>query len=450
MTNIYNSLKSVFQNLAKENKNNSSFIPTLLVLVTIPLSFAINNVALGILIAVSLFTFRKKNFSLQTELIVPILLYFLMVFSCFWSVDIKSSLVALSKEIPLLLIPLCFLIFKTFFIEQKQKLVAFFSYSMLLYALYYVVRALIRYFISKDTRVFFYHGEDNEDYGLVPKLLNAIHVSVFVAVAFFHFFTKEIKTKADTFISILLFGFVMLLSSKNIVLVIFLLVLIYLFFFSKTAHKMRLRNLLIFIAIVGLIFSFGRIKQRFETEFQANTNKSISTNVIEGIPAVVHNVSVKEAWTNKMFTPNDYFNGTAFRVYQFRIFTELIKENNIFFIGLGLDASYPKIEEKAKYYNLYLGKNGEDGYQNKNFHNQYVQNFADLGVFGFLLIVVMLFINFKNAIKSKEFVHFAFSILMISLFLTESFLWRQRGVVFFTMMYCLFNSVNTTNSSKQE
>ena len=117
---------------------------------------------------------------------------------------------------------------------------------------------------------------------------------------------------------------------------------------------MRLRNLLIFIAIVGLIFSFGRIKQRFEIEFQANTNKSISTNVIEGIPAVVHNVSVKEAWTNKMFTPNDYFNGTAFRVYQFRIFTELIKENNIFFIGLGLDASYPKIEEKAKYYNLYL------------------------------------------------------------------------------------------------
>ncbi|MFZ4671869.1 MAG: O-antigen ligase family protein [Flavobacterium sp.] len=450
MVNIYNSLKSVFQNLVKENKNNSSFIPTLLVLVTIPLSFAINNVALGILIAVSLFTFKNKNFSLQTELIVPILLYFLMVFSCFWSVDIKSSLVALSKEIPLLLIPICFLIFKTFFIEQKQKLVAFFSYSMLLYALYYVVRALIRYFISKDTRVFFYHGEDNEDYGLVPKLLNAIHVSVFVAVAFFHFFTKEIKTKADTFISILLFGFVMLLSSKNIVLVIFLLVLIYLFFFSKTAHKMRLRNLLIFIAIAGLIFSFGRIKQRFEIEFQANTNKSISTNVIEGIPAVVHNVSVKEAWTNKMFTPNDYFNGTAFRVYQFRIFTELIKENNIFFIGLGLDASYPKIEEKAKYYNLYLGKNGEDGYQNKNFHNQYVQNFADLGVFGFLLIVLMLFINLKNAYKSKDFVHFAFSILMISLFLTESFLWRQRGVVFFTMMYCLFNSGNTTIRSKQE
>jgi len=373
-----------------------------------------------------------------------------MAFSCLWSIDVKSSLAALSKEIPLLLIPISFLIFKAFSTEQKQKLIAFFSYSMVGYALYYLAKAIVRYSLTKDTRAFFYHGEDNDDYGLVPKLLNAIHVSVFVALAFFHFFTKEIKTKTDTFISILLFGFVLLLSSKNVVLVVLLLVLIYLFFFSKTAHKMRLRNLIIFIAIVGLIFSFGRIKHRFELEFQANTNKSISANVIEGIPAGVHNVSIKEAWTNKMFTPNDYFNGTAFRVYQFRIFTELVNENNIFFKGLGLNASYPKIEEKAKYYNLYLGKNGEDGYQNKNFHNQYVQNFAELGVFGFVLLLIMLLINFKNAYKSKDFVHFAFSILMISLFLTESFLWRQRGVVFFTMMYCLFNSGITTSISKQE
>ena len=178
-------------------------------------------------------------------------------------------------------------------------------------------------------------------------------------------------------------------------------------------------------------------------EFQTNSDKSISTSVIEGIPAGVHYVSIKEAWTNPMFTPNDYFNGTAFRVYQFRIFTELIKENNIFFTGFGLNASYPKIKEKAIQYNLYMGvKNDSDsGYQSKNFHNQYVQNFADLGVFGFIILLILLIVNIKNAIKTKDFVHFAFAILMISLFLTESFLWRQRGVVFFTMMYCLFNSV---------
>ncbi len=117
-------------------------------------------------------------------------------------------------------------------------------------------------------------------------------------------------------------------------------------------------------------------------------------------------------------------------------------------MGFGLNASYPKIEEKAKHYNLFLGKEGMEGYQTKNFHNQYIQIFAELGVLGFILLLLMLTINVKIAYKSKDFVHFAFAILMISLFLTESFLWRQRGMVYFTMMYCLFNSGIALKNSK--
>jgi hypothetical protein len=89
---------------------------------------------------------------------------------------------------------------------------------------------------------------------------------------------------------------------------------------------------------------------------------------------------------------------------------------------------------------LFLGDKEHEGYQDKNLHNQYIQNFSDLGIIGFALLLVILLFNIKNAIKNKDFVHFAFAILMISLFLTESFLWRQRGVVFFTLFYCLFNS----------
>jgi O-antigen ligase len=198
--------------------------------------------------------------------------------------------------------------------------------------------------------------------------------------------------------------------------------------------------------------SFGKIKERFKEEFQTNTEKSLSSNVIEETPTSVHYVSIKEAWTNPTFSPNDYFNGTAFRVYQLRIFLELVKENNTFFSGFGLNASYPKIKEKAIQYNLYMGveNDSDSGYQSKNFHNQYVQNFAELGFFGFILLLIILFVNVKNSIKSKDFVHFAFAFLMISLFLTESFLWRQRGVVFFTMMYCLFNSGIVQNNSKAE
>ncbi len=329
---------------------------------------------------------------------------------------------------------------KNFTVDQKNKIISTYSYSILLLAFVFLCRAAKRYFLTQDTRAFFYHGTNQDDYGLVPKLLNAIHVSVFVAVAFFYFFTKTSKTKWDSFFAAFLFGFILLLSSKNIVLVVVALSAIYLLFFSKSAHQLRLRNLFVFGLLVGLIFSMGRIKHRFQVEFQTNTNKSLSANVIEGVPQGVHYVSIKEAWTNPTFTPNDYFPGTAFRVYQFRIFTELIREEAVFLTGFGLNASYPKIQEKAQRYNLFMGNDSTEGYQSKNFHNQYVQNFAELGFIGFILLLLMLVINVKNAYNSKDFVHFVFAILMISLFLTESFLWRQRGVVFFTLFYCLFNS----------
>jgi O-antigen ligase len=52
----------------------------------------------------------------------------------------------------------------------------------------------------------------------------------------------------------------------------------------------------------------------------------------------------------------------------------------------------------------------------------------------------MLFLTIRNAILSKNFIQIAFSGLVISLFLTESFLWRQRGVTFFVVMYCVLNA----------
>ncbi len=447
MVNIYNFLKNAFRDLIKENKINSSFIPLLLLLLTIPLSYAINNIALGLYFVIVLVKLKKDNIVLEKNLLIPILLYLFMILSFTWSIDRQSTLSALSKEISLLIIPVSFLFSIGFSKEQKEKIIRCFSYSIVFFAFYYCIRAIIRYLLFHDSRVFFYHGENNYDYGLVPKLLNAIHVSVFVAIAFFYFFTKKVKTNKDNLLATFLFLFILLLSSKNIILIVILLTLSYVFFFSKSAHKMRLRNIFVFSTIVALVFSVGKIKSRFQEEFKSNSNISLSSNVINGTPQGVHFVSLNEAWSNPSFSPNDYFPGTAFRVYQFRIFTELITENNIFLTGLGLNASMSKINEKAIHYNLYLGNETLEGYQTKNFHNQYVQNFAELGLIGFLLLILLLIINIKNALKSKDFIHFAFSILMISLFLTESFLWRQRGVVFFTVMYCLFNSKNVNHNS---
>jgi O-antigen ligase len=433
MENIYIFLKNVILDLKQESKQNTFFIFILILLISIPLPFVVNNIALGLLILHFFLNFKKTNFKTTQILIFPVAMFFIMAASYFWSIDKEETLQAIPKEISLLLIPLMFM--KTqISINQKNKLIKYFSYSMVIMAVFFLLRAIIRYLINYDSRVFFYHGENDYDYGLVPKTLNAIHVSVFVAVAFFYFFTKEIKLKMDLILSFLLAGFIVLLSSKNIILVMILLVLTYYFFYSKASYKMRFKNLLIFLGIVVFSLSVGKIRVRFQEEIRNNTNNSLNSNVLSTLSNGVHNISIYEAWNNEQFTPNDYFPGTAFRVYQIRMFFELLEGNSIFFKGFGFNASKAKLLEKEKKYNLHKG------YGNYNFHNQYIQNFAELGIFGLLLLLSMLLLSIRNAIKSKNFIHIAFSVLIISLFFTESFLWRQRGITFFILMYCIFNT----------
>lgn len=433
MENTLVFLSNVWQDLKQENKQHFSFIPFLLLLCTIPMSLGINNVCLGIFLLSVLFKF--KTFKFQYSLLLVIALFLLMAISYFWSIDAKATLKAIPKEIGLLLIPLCFMIMKPFSKEQRQKIIKYYSYAMVLYVVFYLIKAIVRFLLSGDTNVFFYHE-------LVTKEVNAIHISVYVSIAFFHFFTKEIKSKFDTIIAFLLFVFVFLLSSKNIIIVFIVLVLIEFFFFSKSGHKMRMRNLIVLGLILGSFLFVGKIKDRFKAEFQSNTEKSISHTVLDLDKSLegINVLSIKEAWINEKFSPNDFFPGTAFRVYQARMFFELFNEENVFWKGYGLNASYKKLEEKAIKYDVFRGNETQEGYQTKNFHNQYIQNFAELGFFGFLILVILLISNLKNTIRNKDFVQIAFAILMISLFLTESFLWRQRGVMFFSLLYCLFNT----------
>ena len=435
MANIYNFSKNVFQDIKQENKNNPTFGFIILTLLTIPLAMILNSFSVGLLILFTVIYFKKSNFKFDKNLVLPIILYFLMLLSIFWTVDFGRTSTALLKEIPLLIIPICFLCFQNFSEIQKQKIIQYYSYGIVLLTFFYLLKAIIKFVLTQDSNVFFYHE-------LVTKEVNAIHVSVYVAIAFFYFFTKPLKKTLDFVILTILLLMVFLLSSKNIIVVFIGLMVVYHLFYSKLSKQLRLKNLII-VAIILISFTFiGKIKDRFKQEYETIMTDSTVNDVISKEGETVFNVSIKQAWTNKKFMPNDFFPGTAFRVYQFRIFLEMLQEENIFWKGFGLNASYNKIEQKGINYNVYLGDelNNLQGYQTKNFHNQYVQNFAELGIFGFLILVIMLFVNLKNGIINKDFIHISFAVLMISLFLTETFLWRQRGVVFFTLMYCLFNA----------
>ena len=437
--NFISYIKRKINFFTSEISNNFSLL-ILVVLITIPFTNIICSLLIGVLFVFSLSRFKKIQFSVSLFLLIAF--YLLMCLSYFWSIDKIETSTSLIKESPLLLIPLSFLFF------QKQDIIKlailkYYSYSILICCSLFLLKATFNYLNYSNAEVFFYHN-------IVTIDLNAIHFSVFVSLSFFYFLSIESKSKTDYFFLIYLFAFLLLLTSESIIFVTIILTGIYYFYYSKESKNMRLKNVIVLSSIIALLFSHNFITKQINLEIQIKKENNIGHAVINKEDVGSNIISINEAWTKEKFSQNDFFSGNSFRVYQIRIFKEIVSEENVFWNGLGLNSSYEKINEKAYKYNVFKGTNKVEGYNKMNFHNQYIQVFSELGFIGFILLLFILFLNIKNALKTKDFMHFAFSILMISLFLTESFLWRQRGVVFFTMLYCLFNLGIAQNSSKTE
>lgn len=398
-------------------------------LLTIPFSYVYNSITLLLFVLFSFLSFSKKYAALRRAMLLPMALYLLMVASLMWSIDFSDSLKALSKEAPLFFIPLVFCINIRLTHRSMEKVLNNYSFGMVLFAVFLLFRALYRFYETGDTEVLFYHELATHD-------INAIYCSALISVAMFHFLSKRVKTFWNYGILLFLLGFIFMLSSKTIIITDMALVLGYLLFNAGIGKTTRVAAIIVVVCLAGVLGYYGKLSERLAKEMMPNIEAPVAKPANEA----VYSVSLHDAWTKQSFGQNAYFNGTSFRLYQVRIFKEMLQEDPVFFTGYGLNASTHKIQEKAVEHNLYRDKDSGMDYGLLNFHDQYIEAFADLGVFGFLLVIAMLTVNLRKAIKNKYFVHIAFAVLMISLFLTESFLWRQRGIVLFTMLYCLFNT----------
>lgn len=437
MATIYSFLKNVWQDIRQETVNNFLFLPFLLVLITIPMRYAYNSIATGVFIGISLFTLRKHNLKYTKELLLPIVLYALMAVSLLWSINVPETQKALFKIFPLVLMPLCFMISPQFSCVQKRKILDYYGYAFVLFAVFYLLRAAFKYVVTHDSSVFFYHE-------LVTNDVNAIHVSVYMVVAYFAILTKSIRKAVDIIGLFLITVLVFLLSSKNVIVVFLLLNVGYFLSAGSFRNKKRLFFYGLGFAIFMSVVFFDKVKNRFEIEIESNLNANSVNESNKVSNGIVYNVTANEAWHSEKFQKNNFFPGAALRIYQIRIFLEMMQTDKAYLTGYGLNATDSKIKEKRIEHNLY------EGYDQFNFHNQYIQFFAEVGIAGFLLVLWMVFYNLKNAVRSKDFTHISFAILMISLFLTESFLSRQRGIIFFIALYCFFNAVKTIPSKTEK
>lgn len=432
MNHILNYSKNLFDKIDKLWQNQRLLIILLAAtLITLPLKYIFGSLACLIFLLVSFFKAKKADFSISGTLLLPILLYVLMFLSLTWTINSKETISGLQKEVLVLLIPLAFSALPKIHKETIDKVLRIYSYAMVGYTIFYLLRAVYKYIIAGKTDVFFYHE-------LVTLELNAIYVSVFASLAMFFFLAKQ-KSTIDKISFLILALFVFLLSSKNIIMVDLVLIVVYFFFFSNYTRKIKVVTVsgILVVSIASILF-IKPVRERFTIEFDT----VLVDNSLNNENASISNISIKQAWTKDQFELNNFFPGTALRIFQIRIFKEMLQEESVFFNGFGLDASQEKIKQKIKQHNLH------PSYGEFNFHNEYVQIFSELGVFGFLIVVSMLFVSIRKAIISKDFVHITFSVTMIILFLTESFLSRQRGIIFFIILYCVFNASKNSNEQK--
>jgi O-antigen ligase len=410
--------------------NSQNFLGVLiaLILVTLPLNNIFVSIATIGLVAFGIVVNTRQIINYEKAFSFPILFFIILSLSLFWTNNFDSSLSGLQKSLSFLVIPAVFIVIPKISKDIQNWIIRIYSFGMLVYASMYLILAAITYYYTHNRELFF-------NKYLVPVDPGAIYMSVFASFALFYFVQLKIRNSIEKIALVVLSIFIFLLSSKSIITIDFVIIIWFYAFnaeISKGTKALTISTVSLFLVVS--IFFVKEVKERFFLEFETAFVDNIPSKYEAEFPNTIHNISVQEAWKNQKFQPTDFFPGAALRVYQLRVYKEMQQENPALLTGLGLEASQDKIREKAKEHNLNLE------YGEYNFHNQYIQTLAEVGIFGLLILIIMLLVNLLNAIKQKDFLHIAFAITMIMLFLSESFFCRQRGIVFFIILYCLFNS----------
>lgn len=121
---------------------------------------------------------------------------------------------------------------------------------------------------------------------------------------------------------------------------------------------------------------------------------------------------------------------------------QIIKEN--FWTGVGPANMYDELKKQYKKYGF--DKAAEE---RLNAHNQYLETFAGLGIFGFLSLLGIIAGGFYYAYKHKHYLLFFLMLILSINFLFESMLNRVQGILFMMLFYSLFIFLEPTTSKPE-
>jgi O-antigen ligase len=253
---------------------------------------------------------------------------------------------------------------------------------------------------------------------------------VYINFALLIIINKLFKKGKSNFI--LLTGFIFLLvsllflNSKMAIAVGYLTLFIYpvILFQKETFTKKYFKKYLFYLLVIFSAFIFSvKLYNRFE-----QVEKVISASVSEQ--------------TEKTDLIKSEENSTNIRSHVWKYSAQLLMKHPLTGVGTG--------DVKDELVKTYL----ENGYEvaakgNYNPHNQFLHTGIIAGIPGMIILSLLFILTFSFALKNKDKLMQMVVLIVFLNCLTESFLERQAGIIFFTAIVFLFFRFNTSNGEVQ-
>lgn len=376
-----------------------------------------------LLLCTLLLAFLQKNRNEKIHfrdyfLIGCLLFYVLQILSLFHTTDRMAVLGELRIQVTMIVVPLTFYCNNYLDASFRSKVMPFYILSLAASLLYCFGIALMDYSVNHNPSVFFYHK-------LVHRFdQHAVHFSIFV---FFGFVALLEGVRNQSFIQNKYFHFflitdylffIILLSSKLVIVFTFIAVVTYTLLVIKETRSFKSKLVPPALAAVLILFTLmvtnNPVGERFKDIFRGNLN------VVE----------------KNQFNPGDYLNGLQFRLIQWKLVSEILHENKAWIFGVSAGDAQRLLDKKYMSLNLFVGDQNSvsHGFLGYNTHNQFLESVLQTGMLGLLayLVICAGFIQMMMDCRKADF--WLIGCLIISYSFVESVFQTQYGLLLFIFL----------------
>jgi O-antigen ligase len=374
--------------------------------------------------------FREKFSVLFSEkgpsrimFVLMLLFYAMHAIALFNTNNMKAGTFEMEEKLSFLVFPLILLPIYSYRFKKEKIKYFFLAYVLSAFAgsVFCILQSLIKYSTTNDIQSFYYLNFSVIQHPTYYAMYLITAIILVLAVLFKQWNSLKIIFKIILIASIPYFLLIIMLSnSRSGIIVATFILLIAIFYIIFRKRKLLLGfALVVFLAVSG--YTITRVMPQVFDRFY----------------------SIKEVIEADKMEDITHWNGTTLRIQIFYSAEEIIEEN--FWLGVSPGDTRDELVKKYKKYGF---RHAID--RNYEAHNQFVQSFIGLGVFGLIVLLLIFLVPFIYAIKNKDFILFCFSIMIFLLCMFESMLQKQAGVMFIVFSILFLTARDRIFSSLKE